>query len=186
MSYRADGGNHAGQPRSARLAERWGHYGPELLSAAILGVIAMGVRPPSGTLMTTVPLTLLVFVLTTWLLMRQHDRKLCEHCVLSMPLNPSEQSVRYRRRFWVAHSGAEPRVVVPYLIVLIGSNFVIDTITRFGWALIQSTMIYLLMAYATHRRLQPWCPWCRGGGGGGRADEDATPPPPPVDRHQLI
>jgi len=168
------------------VVDRWGHYGPEALSASVLCVIVIGVHPLAWPLALTVPIALLMFVVASWLLMRQHDRRLCELCMLSMPLNPSEQSVRYKRRFWVAHSGGEPRVVVPYLIVLIGSNFVIDTITRIGWALIQSTMIYLIMSYSTHRRLQPWCPWCRGDGGGGREDEDATPPPPPVDRHQLI
>lgn len=179
-------GEYAAQPWASRLTERWGHYGPEMLSVSILGVIMMGLRPPSGPFLLTVPITLLLFVVATWLLMRQHDRRLCEHCVMSMPLNPSEQSARYKKRFWVAHSGSEPRIVIPYLVVLIGSNFVIDTIGRIGWAIIQSTMIYLVLSYSTHRRLQPWCPWCRGGGGGGHDEEDATPPPPPVDRHQLI
>ncbi|MGH8961028.1 MAG: hypothetical protein ACRDWT_07440 [Jatrophihabitantaceae bacterium] len=177
--------DYAAQPWIGRLADRWGHYGPEALSASILGVIALGVHPLGWPYALTVPLTLLVFVIASWLLMRQHDRRLCELCVLSMPLNPSEQAVRYKRRFRLAHSGGEPRLVIPYLIVLIGSNFVIGTITRFGWALVQSTMIYLIVSYSTHRRLQPWCPWCQGGDGG-HDDEDAAPPPPPVDRRQLI
>ena len=40
-----------------------------------------------------------------------------------MPLNASEKATRYQRRFWMAHTGAEPRFLVPYLAVLIGSNF---------------------------------------------------------------
>ena len=169
-----------------RSVDVLGHHAAQLLIGAIVAVVMLPFLPLPGVFVFTLPLALFGFVILCWVLMRQHDRRLCELCMLSMPLNPSEQSVRYKRRFWVAHSGGEPRVVVPYLIVLIGSNFVIDTITRIGWALIQSTMIYLIMSYSTHRRLQPWCPWCRGDGGGGREDEDATPPPPPVDRHQLI
>lgn len=180
-----DMGGFAAQPWGGRLAGRWGHYGPQMLSASIVGVIMIGLRPPPGAFALTVPVALLVFVVASWLLMRQHDRRLCEQCVLSMPLNPSEQAVRYKRRFWLAHSGAQPRLVIPYLVVLIGSNFATGTIGRIGWALVQSTMIYLILSYSTHRRLQPWCPWCRGDGRGGE-DEDVAPPPPPVDRRQLI
>ncbi|MGH8963097.1 MAG: hypothetical protein ACRDWT_18230 [Jatrophihabitantaceae bacterium] len=179
--------DYADQPWVGRVADRWGHYGPEMLSTSVLGVILLGVHPLAGPLMLTVPVTLMAFVIASWLLMRQHDRRLCEQCMLAMPLNPSQRATRYRRRFWLAHSAGKPLVVVPYLVVLIGSNFAIDTIGRIGWAIIQSTMVYLILSYATHRRLQPWCPWCRGGdGGGGRDDEDVTPPPPPVDRRQLI
>jgi hypothetical protein len=177
---------YASQPWLGRLAYRWGHYGATLLSTSILAVIILGLHPLSGPLALTVPVALLAFVVASWMMMRQHDRRLCEQCVMAMPLNPAEQAVRYRRRFWLAHSGAEPRFLVPYLAVLIGSNFATSPIGRIGWAIIQSSMIYLIASYATHRRLQPWCPWCRGDGGGGRDDEDATPPPPPVDHHQLI
>jgi hypothetical protein len=45
-------------------------------------------------------------------------------------------------------------------------------------------MIYLILAYTTHRRLQPWCPWCRSDGGG--EHEDTSPTPPPVDHRQPV
>jgi hypothetical protein len=38
-------------------------------------------------------------------------------------------------------------------------------------------MIYLVLSYTTHRRLQPWCPACSGGDGG-REDADAPEPIP--------
>ena len=68
-------------------------------------------------------LALLVFVVVTWLFMRQHDRRLCERCAASMPLNAAEHAARYSRRFRLAHAGSNPWVMVPYLIVLVGSNF---------------------------------------------------------------
>jgi hypothetical protein len=34
-------------------------------------------------------------------------------------------------------------------------------------------LIYLLMVYVTHQRLQPWCPYCRNGG-----DERSAPVTP--------
>jgi hypothetical protein len=172
-------------PWGNRVSDRIGHHASEMLIGAILVVVAIGFYPLPGLLSLTAPFALFGLVLTCWILMRQHDRRLCEHCVLSMPLNPSEQATKLKRRFWMAHTGSEPRFLVPYLIVLISSNFATSTtIGRIGWALIQLTMIYLIMSNTTHRRLQPWCPWCSQGGGGDDVLE--TPPVLPQDDRQLI
>lgn len=170
---------------AARLSVRCGHSAYVLLCAAIVVVIAMGLYPLPGVAALTVPLAVLVVVLASWLAMRRHDRSLCERCVAALPLNPAERAARCQRMFWVTHRGLEPRYLVPYLIVLIGSNFATSTPGRLAWAIIQSSMIYLILAYTWHRRLQPWCPWCRGDGGGGERD-DVAPPPPPVDRRQPV
>lgn len=147
------------------LARGWGHRAPQLLSVAILGAIALGIRPMTPTPLTMLTaLALLTFVVVTWLFLRQHDRRLCESCAASMPLNAAEHAARFGRRFWLAHAGNNPWLIVPYLVVLIGSNFLTSPPGRIGWALVQSTMIYLIMAHSSHRRLQPWCPWCSGGG----------------------
>jgi hypothetical protein len=163
--------------RSGGLNARWGHFAPQLLMISIGAVIALGLRPAATSATLLVSLGLVLFVLATWVMMRAHDRALCEHCLSSMPLNPSEQAGRYRRRFWMSHTGAERRFIIPYMVVLIGSNFFTGQIGRIGWALIQTSMIYLILSYATHRRLQPWCPWCSDGGGG----EDRVDTPDPVD-----
>jgi ribosomal protein S27AE len=127
------------------------------------------------TILTAV--VLLAFVIVTWLFMRQHDRRLCERCAASMPLNAAEHAARFNRRFWLAHAGGNPKVMIPYLIVLVGSNFLTGTVGRIGWALVQSSMIYLIMAHSSHRKLQPWCPQCSGGGGGtqDKVDEPDLP-----------
>lgn len=174
-------------PRGSRLAERWGHFAPELLIVSILAVVAVGLHPLPAPFTYTAPIALLLFVLGSWLLMRRHDRGLCEVCVASMPLNPGEQATRYRRRFWLAHSGSEPRFLLPYMAVLIGSNLAPGPVGRGFWALMQCSMVYLIFAYSTHRRLQPWCPWCSEGGGGGEDHDDpVTPDPVPGDRRQLV
>ena len=173
-------------PYSGGLARQWGHYAPQLLSGSILLVIALGFRPHAvglPTLFATV--LLLVFVLVTWLRMRDHDRRLCERCASSMPLNAAEHAARYQRRFWLTHTGSNPRWLVPYLAVLIGSNFLTSTPGRIVWALVQSSMIYLIMAHASHRKLQPWCPWCSGGGGGSE-QFDPESDLPRGDRRQLV
>jgi hypothetical protein len=174
----------ARMPWGNRAVDRLGHYATDLLIAAIIGVVAVGLYPLPGPFTYTVPLALFAVVLLSWLLLRQHDRRLCERCVLSMPLNPAEQAHKLRRRFWMAHTGSEPRFLIPYIAVLVMSNFATSTIGRIGWALIQLSMIYLILSQGTHRRLQPWCPWCRDGGGGEEVDE--TPPVLPHDDHQLI
>jgi hypothetical protein len=173
-------------PYSDGFAEQWGHYAPQLLSGSILLVIAIGFRPYALGLPALVASTLLLlFVLVTWLQMRDHDRRLCERCARSMPLNAAEHAARYQRRFWLTHAGSNPRLLVPYLAVLIGSNFLTSTPGRILWAVVQASMIYLILSHASHRKLQPWCPWCSGGGGGTeRFDPD--PDAPRGDRRQLV
>lgn len=178
--------NGDAQPWAGRLAARWGHFAPELLMVAIGAMIVMRFRPPPQALALTAPLSLVALVITSWLLMRRHDRGLCEHCMAAMPLNPSAQATRYQRRFWVSHTGTERRYLIPYLVVLFGSNFAPGTAGRVGWVVVQSSMIYLILAYSTHRRLQPWCPWCRQGGGGSDAEDPVTPDPVPGNRRQLV
>lgn len=160
-----------------------GHHATTLLSVAVVGVVWVGLFPPPGLLGVTVPVALFGTVIGMFLLMRRHDRSLCEACVASLPLDAAQRATRMQRRFWTAHAGTEPRYLLPYLAVLIGSNFATTTIGRALWAVVQLSMIYLLLASSTHRKLQPWCPWCSGGGGG--SDVDDTPPVLPHDDRQL-
>lgn len=168
-------------------ADRVGHWGPQILIGSILATIALVIRPlpydsPAATLL---PVCLFVLVIGSWLLMRHHDRRLCERCLSSMPLNAAEVAARHHRRLAVTHLGSDRRLVIGYLAVLIGSNVLLAEATvlpgRLGaylWAAIQATMIYLVLSYSTHRRLQPWCARCNGRGGGEREDSDAPQPQP--------
>lgn len=168
------------QPWSARILARWGHHGARVLILVIAAAIALRVYPPpaSSPLTLLLPIALVALVLGSWVLMRKHDRGLCEHCLASMPLDASATAARYRLRFQVCHLASNKPVVLGYLAVLISSNFLPGTLGLIGWAVMQSTMIYLVLSYATHRRLQPWCPWCRGGGGGQGEDSDSPEPVP--------
>jgi hypothetical protein len=174
------------EPPVSGLARAVGHHAPALLGAAIVAVVLAGLFPPPGALGVTVPVALLAIVLASWVMMRRHDRALCERCVATMPLNPAERAALCYRRFWVIHHGTRPAFLVPYLIVLIGSNFATSAPGRLVWALMQLTMIYIIVAYTTHRRLQPWCPWCSDDGGVLRDDDGVSPPPPPGDRRQPV
>jgi hypothetical protein len=149
------------------LLERWGHWAPSLLKLSIAASIALGFQSGASSLSLLLRVVLIAFVVMTWLQMRQHDRRLCESCAAGIPLNASEQAHKHARKFATAHAGSNAKIVVPYLVVLLGSNVLLTLPHgRWPWAVIQASMIYLISAHATHRRLQPWCPWCSGGGGG--------------------
>jgi hypothetical protein len=163
-------GNYGGYSWSARASDRWGHWGASILIASILAAIALGVQPPpaGSWIALALPLTLFAGVLVSWVKMRNHDRRLCERCARAMPLNAAETSHYLRHRFAVAHAAGRRGLLVPYLAVLLGSNALLlaGYPGRLGWALVQSSMIYLVLSYSAHRRFQPWCPQCRDGGGG--------------------
>lgn len=157
-------------PRAGQAASRWGHWGPTWLILSVGAIIAIGLHPlEAGTPASVlVPIAVLGFAVVSWLAMRQHDRRLCEVCAMAMPLNTSEVAARHHYRFAVAHVGSDRPLVLTYVMVLVGSNFVLlhgNLVERISWALIQSTMVYLVLAYSSHRRFQPWCPQCQGGDG---------------------
>ena len=177
-------------PWPARVANRLGHWGAQILMASIMAAIVLGVRPlsPENPLSLEAPLLLFVVVLGSWGLMRKHDRRLCESCMSTLPLNASQTAARYGRRFAIAHLASNMRFTVAYLVVLIGSspvlldtNLVPHPLAQYLWAAIQLTMVYLVLSYTTHRKLQPWCPQCSGGGGG--RDKVEAPEPVPTGSH---
>jgi hypothetical protein len=169
-------------PWLAQVACRWGHYGSTWLVLSVLAILALGLNPPdlSGGSALIAPMAILAFALASWSAMRQHDRRLCEVCATSMPLNMIEVAARYRMRFSVVHAVVAKPLVVSYLVVLIGSDVVLlhgTLIERLVWAAIQSTMVYLVLAYASHRKYQPWCPQCQGGHGERDRSDDHGPAP---------
>jgi hypothetical protein len=150
-----------------RAADHWGHWGSRVLIASVLCAIALGVRPLPATspLAAILPVALIALVLLSWRRMREHDRRLCELCVKSMPLEVAEIAARMHFRFTLAHLGERRKIVVSYLAILVASNglLLIGPIGRLSWGVIQLSMIYLVLAYSSHRRFQPWCPQCQGG-----------------------
>jgi len=166
-------------------ASRWGHHAPNVLIGVIVACIVFVLRPlPPGSLAGLVaPAGLVAILLSSWVAMRRHDRSLCEFCVAGMPINPAEAAIRYRRRLALAHLGSHRRIVGAYIVVLLGSNLLIlggPPLLRLSgpyvWSGVQATMIYLVLSYTTHRRLQPWCPQCAGGGGGDHTVEQDPEP----------
>ncbi len=166
-------------------ARRVGHWAPQILVAVIAVTIVWVLRPPTydAVAALAVPVALVALVLLSWAAMRQHDRALCEDCMASMPLDPAGAAQSYRTRLAVAHLATDPRLVAAYVVVLLTGSVVLLNFSlvpvllgRALWVGLQVTLIYLVLSYATHRRLQPWCPHCGGGGGD---DQVGTPDPLP-------
>lgn len=165
-------------------ARRLGHWAPQVLVAVIAAQMVSVLRPPSydAAAAVAIPVTLIALVLLSWAALRQHDRRLCEDCMASMPLNPTEAALHYRARLAVVHLATNLRLVIAYLVVLLAGNLVLHLslvpvhLGRALYAGLQLTLIYLVLSYSTHRRLQPWCRRCRGGGD----DHVETPEPSPT------
>jgi hypothetical protein len=84
----------------------------------------------------------------------------------AMPLDADRVAARYGQRFRAAHLASNRPLVIGYLLVLVLSDILLlrgGILERVCWALVQSSMFYLVLAYSSHRRFQPWCPQCRGG-----------------------
>jgi hypothetical protein len=178
---------HAASWSDGQSAGRWGHWAPRILVVAIATSVVLVVRPLpyDSPLAVLSPVVLVAAVLATWVQMRRHDRSLCELCMAAMPLNPSADAQRFRRRLALAHLGTARRALIAYVLVIVAFDLLLVlapaellSLASYAWAGVQSTLIYLVLSHATHRRLQPWCPRCGEEGGGSGAD---TPDPLPVD-----
>ena len=48
---------------SARIADVWGHFAPEVLCVSIVAAVMLGLRPPDSALMLTAPIAVMTVVL---------------------------------------------------------------------------------------------------------------------------
>jgi len=174
-------------PGRRPLGDVWGHFAPHVLIAAIVSsaVLVVEPAPPGSAVAIGAPVGLVGIVLTTWVLLRRHDRSLCERCVAAMPLDASAAAHRNRRRMWTAHAATRPSALLVMVALLVAVDVALVVVpatwvgaVSWGWAAAQGGLVYLVLSHTTHRRLQPWCPWCRDGGGGEGLDE---PEPVPSD-----
>lgn len=149
---------------------RWsrtiGHYAPWIL-AGVVGVLIVTTVLPAASAVLPWPLSLALLPLALFVGVSiiVHNRQLCERCAAALPLDASATAGRYGLRFRVAHLFQGRLFAFCYLAVVAASFvFYSDPVGRFGTALVESSLVYLLFVYVTHQRLQPWCPYCRSGG----------------------
>ena len=162
-----------------------GHYAPWYLAALLSGLIVLTVVPEWADLvpwpvLAGALLAVLVAAVYLALCVFAHNRRLCERCIGSVPLDASRVASRYGLRFRVAHLFERKAPAIAYLTALLGSAVLsVHPVGRYAWAAAQASLVYLLFVYVTHQRLQPWCPHCGNGG------EEMTAPttPSPVSSH---
>jgi hypothetical protein len=155
----------------SKVLDAWGHYAPDVISVVIVALVAFRLAPPPRITVLPIAAGLFVAVLGSWLVLRRHDRRLCEPCLASMPLDPARRAQRLGYRFRIAHIGSRPGAVAAYLAVVMGSVALPGTVGLVIWLAVQFSLIVAIRSYVTHRRLQPWCPICSADGGGSRVDD---------------
>lgn len=109
---------------------------------------------------------------------------LCEDCIKAMPLDGHETARRRKPLLWAYHRLYDSRNTMLYVLLglvavsALAGNFLekrsAPSLILFN--LVTLGIIGIYVANGVHRRLQPWCPYCRWG----RDDEDETVAPAPA------
>jgi hypothetical protein len=158
-----------------------GHYAPWFLATLVGALTVLTLVPAASSFVPwPAPVALAAIAVFLGLSILAHNRHLCERCIASLPLDASTVAHRYALRFRVAHLFESKLFALCYLAALVGSSLLAShPVGRYGWAVAEASLVYLLLVYVTHQRLQPWCPHCKNGG-----EEQTTPTTPsPVSTH---
>lgn len=154
-----------------------GHFAPRLLTALVGALVVVTLVPAAAALLgwQVMAVAMVVVVLLAFSLFA-HNRRLCERCIASVPLDASAAAGRYAFRFRVTHLFERRLFAVCYLAAVAGCSLLYaDPVGRYCWAAAEASLAYLLSVYVTHQRLRPWCPYCRAGGEEQRAPTTPTP-----------
>jgi uncharacterized membrane protein len=112
---------------------------------------------------------------------RYHNARLCERCITATPLDPQASVDRWRRFLRMEH---ETGRWLGVLVVVFGADVWVDS--RYSWLTTVADCLFLAVLALTysaeyiHRRLYPWCPFCRWGDEGGDHEEAPDVPAPTV------
>jgi hypothetical protein len=154
-----------------------GHYAPWIL-AALLGALIVATLIPAASSYVAWQVLIVLLAVVVFLASSifAHNRRLCERCIASLPLDAATVAARYAVRFRVAHLFERKLFAFCYLTAVVGSAILsAQPVGRYGSAVAEASLIYLLFVYVTHQTLQPWCPHCRNGGGERRAPVTPSP-----------
>jgi hypothetical protein len=164
-------------------ASTWlGHYSTVLLLVAVaVSVAADAAGRPSGPLDWALSAVWLAWIVAFMADLGRHQERLCERCIAASPLDPQSAVTRWRHVLWVHHARRGQAAV---LVAIIAWDVVSDSLFRHppAWALAVDalTVIVLGASYAAtwqHRRLYPWCPFCRWDDGGEHEVSPDVPTP---------
>jgi hypothetical protein len=188
----------ADQPRRRplhTLAMLLGHYSITVSPAASTVITAVVIyraawpRPADIVLLAITSAVTVVTLISQLCRDFYHDRQLCLRCLNDAPmLNPQAAVDKHINTLRRVHFARWRIALLPAFLLV---PFIVAGMPLSGWpwparaALIASAVLgyagslYMDYATVTHRRLQPWCPWCKRRGFGGE-DLPAPVPDPTV------
>lgn len=108
-----------------------------------------------------------------------HNRQLCERCIAASPLDPQAAVRRWKAALRAAHARALQWGIVAGWTVKIVLGFALghDTWLFAADAVLCAACAVTALSYWLHRRLYPWCPFCRWDEGGGHEVSPDVPAP---------
>lgn len=182
------------EPGSAlmRLGRRVGHRGDRALTWVLASTIATAFAFRLADLKSlAIPFcgAVVLLLAAVFVVEHAHDRRLCEACIADMPLSPGDAAHKIRRRLQLVHWTKDHKTTwntIELLIVVSGVGM--DSMPAAGPVALAVMLTFLLagvgvfwwflLAVRAHKRLGPWCPYCRRDDGGGGL---VIPDPEPAD-----
>lgn len=175
------------------LAMLLGHYS-EIISPVTSLIILVTViyravwARPVNAVSSTITVTIMAVVIATMLLKDfYHSRKLCLRCLKAAPmLDPQAAVDRHINALRRIHF-ARWRTFLLATVLIVAYVASSAAVASWPWparaVLVVAGLVgfvgSLYMTYASfiHRRLYPWCPWCKRRGFGGEPLPEPTPDP---------
>jgi hypothetical protein len=164
-----------------RAAMWLGHYSTVLLLAAVATSVADDATGQSqGALEWVTSAVWLAWIAAFMTDVGRHQERLCERCIAASPLDPQAAVTRWRRVLRLHHARRA-------MLALLGGIIAWDVVNGLfrhppAWALALDalTAVVLGASYVVtwqHRRLYPWCPFCRWDEGGEHEVSPDVPSP---------
>lgn len=161
-----------------------GHHGAAVRIGCIAGIAASTAMPDSWAIVgiTIMVLAIAGFVLTTIAETSYHVGSICLRCFHETPLeNPKlaeKKKPQLKRFHWFT-----PRRCIILIVIILTTQLGSIALGNLAHHLIMPLTLvpacYLAYLGIIHRRLQPWCPWCRHRGHGDDDDDVVVPDGPP-------
>lgn len=144
----------------------YGHYAAPvamwtLALSAAFDILTFVVSVPLFVILVITPLTMIVLV-ASLVALYLHARRLCESCARSMPLDCAQQAQKQRVHLHLVHvldsnKKAYWGVLIALIVALIIVHGVAAVVLSVLFKLSGAEIVY---GSVTHKKLQPWCPWC--------------------------
>ena len=163
-----------------------GHYSIRLMIPAVVLIVAFTVagRPggDNGVLSWAVTAVWVAWFVTIQFDFNYHEARLCERCIAATPLDPQKAVNRWD---WVLRISHSKKALITTTFAVVVWFFTAPWVAadHHWWGSVinvAALLVIALIVTATHvhRRLYPWCPYCRWGGRG--EEEEFVPDPDPA------